>query len=109
MGQFHLQGNRKATREIQIVVLLLLQQFGVMLKGHPGFILGVAWSSWWQMSPVNARFVTCLQSNLLQLGSAPQCCPLGPWSQPGHAGGFSTPFSSGLASFAGDRAEKLLA
>ena len=42
--------------------LLLLQQFCVMLKGHPGFILGVAWLSWWQMSPVNSLFVTCLQS-----------------------------------------------
>lgn len=41
---------------------LLLQQLCVMLKGHPGFILGVARLSWWQMSPVTSLFVTCLQS-----------------------------------------------
>lgn len=42
--------------------LLLLQQFCVMLEGHPSFFLGVAWLSWWQISPVNSLFVTLLQS-----------------------------------------------
>lgn len=62
MGQSHLQGNRKATFEIQIVFVLLLQHFCVMPKGHPGFLLGVAWLKWWQVSPVNTLFVTCLRS-----------------------------------------------
>lgn len=62
MGQSHLQGNREATLAIWIAFSLLQQQSCVMLRGHPGFILGVAWLSWWQTSPMNSLFVTCLWS-----------------------------------------------
>lgn len=117
MGQSHLQGNRKAILEIQIVFLLLLQQCCVMLKSHPGFILGLAWLNWWQMSPVNSLFVTYFvtsKASAMTWALLPSAVPSVPRAKPAVlilAGGFCTPFPSDLAScpFSRGREEKLLA